>query len=74
MAPIRRHERTGRPLGNEDFVTRVVRALDRILRKQKPGPKGKEGEKGITPVTGTNAQQPAETERSTSPNKVDTQT
>jgi len=36
---IRRHERTGRPLGDENFVVEIERALDRILRPQKPGPK-----------------------------------
>ncbi len=39
MESIRRHERTGRPLGNDDFVARTERATNRILRKQKPGPK-----------------------------------
>jgi len=39
-ASLRRHERTGRPLGNERFVTRVERLLGRVLRPQKRGPKG----------------------------------
>jgi len=38
---IRRHERTGRPLGNEDFIIGIENLLARILRKQKPGPKAK---------------------------------
>ena len=36
---LRRHERTGRPLGGESFVDGLERALSRSLRKQKPGPK-----------------------------------
>ncbi|MCK4600747.1 transposase [Candidatus Bipolaricaulota bacterium] len=36
---IRRHERTGRPLGDKNFVVELEKALDRILRCQKPGPK-----------------------------------
>jgi putative transposase len=36
---IRRHERTGRPLGNEDFIIEIENLLARILRKQKPEPK-----------------------------------
>ena len=33
-----RHERTGRPLGSEKFITRMERKLGRTLRPQKPGP------------------------------------
>jgi len=36
---FRRHERSGRPLGSERFVTRLEGLLGRILRRQKPGPK-----------------------------------
>ncbi len=36
---LRRHERTGRPLGGESFIDGLERALSRRLRKQKPGPK-----------------------------------
>jgi putative transposase len=36
---LRRHERTGRPLGTEQFITDVERALHRTLRRGKPGPK-----------------------------------
>jgi putative transposase len=35
------HERTGRPLGDEAFLTRLEKKLGRILRRQKPGPKGR---------------------------------
>jgi len=33
-----RHERTGRPLGTEQFMTNVERGLRRTLRRGKPGP------------------------------------
>ncbi|MBI5463436.1 MAG: transposase [Ignavibacteriales bacterium] len=36
---IRRHERTGRPLGNDDFLSRLELALERSVRPGKPGPK-----------------------------------
>jgi putative transposase len=36
---IRRHEGTGRPLGDDRFIKRLESNLDRILRKQKPGKK-----------------------------------
>jgi putative transposase len=36
-----RHERTGRPLGNEKFIERAGRLLNRDLKKKKPGPKTK---------------------------------
>jgi putative transposase len=42
MGNIRKHERTGRPLGSEGFVERLESALDRILKCGKPGPKGKQ--------------------------------
>jgi putative transposase len=38
---LRSHERTGRPLGEEDFVTGLEKALGRQLRRLKPGPKPK---------------------------------
>ena len=34
-----RHERTGRPLGDEKFVEKAGRLLNRDLKKKKPGPK-----------------------------------
>ena len=40
LVRLRRHTRTGRPLGNEAFVHRLEEALGRLLRKRKPGPKG----------------------------------
>ena len=36
---LRAHERTGRPLGEEEFLATVEQSLGRILRRQKPGPK-----------------------------------
>jgi putative transposase len=39
---IRRHERTGRPLGTADFVERLELHLGRTLKHRKPGPKGKQ--------------------------------
>ena len=39
---IRKHGRTGRPLGSEGFVERLETALDRTLKRGKPGPKGKD--------------------------------
>jgi putative transposase len=36
---LRLHERTGRPLGSDDFVEEVETRTARVLRKQKPGPK-----------------------------------
>ncbi len=36
---IRRHERTGRPLGDDGFVEGLEKALGRVLRRQRPGPK-----------------------------------
>ncbi|MDI6753369.1 MAG: hypothetical protein QME78_03130 [Thermodesulfobacteriota bacterium] len=37
---LQQHERTGRPLGNEQFVMRLEQLTGRMLRKRKPGPKG----------------------------------
>ena len=36
---LRRHERSGRPVGHEHFVLAVERTLGRTLRRGKPGPK-----------------------------------
>jgi putative transposase len=41
---LRRHERTGRPLGNDGFIVRLEKTLKRRLQKQKPGPKLNKGE------------------------------
>ncbi len=37
---LRRHEPTGRPLGNDSFLGRLESSLGRVLRPQKRGPKG----------------------------------
>ena len=42
LAGIRKHERTGRPLGSSSFVEQLEARLDRILTPQKPGRKPKE--------------------------------
>jgi putative transposase len=36
---MRRHERSGRPLGNEGFLSRLEKRVGRVLRRLKPGPK-----------------------------------
>ena len=40
VAEVRKHERTGRPLGSESFVAKLELVIERTLRRQKPGPKG----------------------------------
>ncbi len=35
------HEKTGRPLGNESFVSKIEKTLGRVLKPQRPGPKKK---------------------------------
>jgi len=39
---FRKHERTGRPLGEDSFIEKLERLLDRKLEPQKPGPKMKD--------------------------------
>jgi putative transposase len=41
MTTFRKHERSGRPLGQEVFVDQIEALLERTLRPQKPGPKQK---------------------------------
>jgi putative transposase len=36
---FRKHERTGRPIGDDAFIERLERLLDRELKPKKPGPK-----------------------------------
>ena len=36
---LRGHERTGRPLGDDDFLVHLEKNLGRVLRHQKPGRK-----------------------------------
>ena len=40
LAALRRHEHTGRPLGDPSFIERLENQLGRFRRKRKPGPKG----------------------------------
>jgi len=42
---LQRHERTGRPLGDEAFLSRIERRLHRTLRKLKPGPKPRQSKR-----------------------------
>ena len=39
---FQRHERTGRPLGEDSFIKTLENKLNRSLRPKKPGPKKKE--------------------------------
>lgn len=39
IEPIRKHSRTGRPLGSDAFIKKCELILNRILKKQKPGRK-----------------------------------
>lgn len=36
---LRRHERSGRPLGDDAFLAKLEKMTTRVLRKQRPGPK-----------------------------------
>jgi putative transposase len=42
---MRKHEQTGRPLGSENFVLKLERILDRMLRPKKAGRKPKKKKK-----------------------------
>ena len=44
LRALRRRERTGRPLGDEEFMVRLEQHLGRVLRRQKPGRKSKRAE------------------------------
>ena len=46
LEAIRKGERTGRPLGDADFVNRLESATGRPLARRKPGPKPRIGEDG----------------------------
>jgi len=39
---LQRHERTGRPLGDESFITNLVKSIGRYLKHKKPGRKLKQ--------------------------------
>ena len=38
---LRKHERTGRPIGNQDFIEKMEKITGRQLKAHKPGPKPK---------------------------------
>jgi putative transposase len=40
LKALRRHNRTGRPLGDEQFMARLELVTGRALRPHKPGPHG----------------------------------
>ena len=42
MERFRQHERTGRPMGDTDFIKGIEKSSCRFLRPQKPGPKKKD--------------------------------
>ena len=39
LSKLRSHQRTGRPLGDDDFIVKLEALSGRSLRPQKPGPK-----------------------------------
>ncbi len=42
---LQHHERTGRPLGAESFLTKLEGLLNRVLKPKEPGRKPKKREK-----------------------------
>lgn len=42
IALLKKHERTGRPLGADSFIEKMELLLDRRLKPKKPGPKKKD--------------------------------
>ncbi len=42
---LQQHERTGRPLGSDGFLTRLEKSIDRLLRPKRPGRKPMKGKK-----------------------------
>ena len=42
MERFRQHERTGRPMGDMDFIEGIEKSSCRVLRPKKPGPKKKD--------------------------------
>jgi len=40
---IQKYERTGRPIGSEQFINKLELEIGRSLKKQKPGPKIPQG-------------------------------
>jgi putative transposase len=52
---IRRHERTGRPLGNDTFLDNLENKLRRVLRPGRPGRKPMAKNNAVAPLRTTNA-------------------
>ncbi len=42
---LQQHERTGRPLGSDGFLTHLEKSIDRLLRPKRPGRKPMKGKK-----------------------------
>ncbi len=42
---LQQHDRTGRPLGSDGFLTRVENSIGRLLKPKRPGRKPKKGKK-----------------------------
>ncbi len=42
---LQQHERTGRPLGSDGFLTHIEKSIDRLLRPKRPGRKSMKGKK-----------------------------
>ncbi len=42
---LQQHERTGRPLGSDGFLTRLEKSIGRLLKPKRPGRKPKKGKK-----------------------------
>ena len=40
MENLRKHEKTGRPIGSDPFIEQLENTTGRYVRKKKPGPKG----------------------------------
>jgi len=47
LESLRRHGRTGRPLGSLEFLLELESRLARCLRRQKPGPRPRKARGGI---------------------------
>lgn len=43
---LQKHERTGRPLGDVEFIERLEKKLNVVLKPGKPGPKPKASDQG----------------------------
>ena len=50
QALLRRHERTGRPLGSKRFVRKLEKTLGRVLRPQEAAAHGRAGKTSVVPL------------------------